>query len=129
MATSKKHQPWGLHSYRLALPAGAVLPPGLPVALADDLALKTPEESPAVISVEYPRLYRRLCDLGLKFQCAYSQRAAARIIRRSTRTLRAWSTQGKIGCYRCSGLASTPSPFYTAGSIEDYLAACERGKA
>lgn len=128
MATNKTLEAGRLQSYRLASPAGAVLPSGLPAALAD-MALTTPEESPAAISVEYPRLYRRLCDLGLTFQFAYNQRVAARIIGRSTRTIRAWSRQGKIACYGCNGIATTPSPYYTARSLENYLLASEREKA
>jgi len=127
MATSEKHKAGRLQSYRLALPAGVVLPSGLPAALAD-MAQTTPEESPAATSNEYPRLYRRLCDLGLTFQFAYSQRVAARIIDRSVRTLREWSRQGKIVCYRTC-IASTLSPYYTARSLENYLSQRERGKA
>lgn len=131
MATNKKHKPQGrgiLQSYRLTLPAGTVLPSGLPAALAD-LALTTPEESSAAISLEYPRMCRRLRDLGLPFQRAYSQRIATRIIGRSARTLRELSRQGKIACYHCNGIASTPSPYYTACSLESYLSQSERGKA
>src|ERR1035438_2805246 len=58
-----------LQSYRLTLPAGTVLPSGLPAALAPT----TPEESPAAISVEYPRMCRRLRDLGLRFQFALAR--------------------------------------------------------
>lgn len=129
MATNQKPKGWGLQSYQLVLPTGAVLPSALPAELAENLAAEAPEEPPVVIADEYPRLSRRLRNLGLEFQPAYSQRVAARIIGRSVRTLRSWSKQGKIACYRCSGLASTPSPFYTARSIEGYLAARERGKA
>lgn len=131
MATNKKHKPQGrgsLQGYRLALPAGTVLPPGLPAALAV-LSPTAPEESLAAISDEYPRLYRRLSKLGLKFQAAYSQPVAARIAGRSERTLREWSRQGKIVCHRCSGIASTPSPYYTAHSLENCLSARERRKA
>jgi len=110
-----------LQSYRLTLPAGTVLPSGLPAALAPT----TPEESPAAISVEYPRMCRRLRDLGLRFQFAYSQRVAARIIGRSTRTLREWSRQGKITCCRCL----INDPYYTVRSLERYLSQRERGKA
>lgn len=126
MATNKTHKPRGrgeLQSYRLALPAGTVLLSGLPAALAD-LAPTTPEE-PAAISVEYPRMCRRLRDLGLTFQCAYSQRVAARIIGRSVRTLRELSRQGKITCCRC--LAN--SPYYTVDSLDSYLSKRERGEA
>lgn len=131
MATDKKHKPQGggiLQSYRLTLPAGTVLPAGLPATLAE-LAPTTSEESPAAISVEYPRMCRRLRDLGLRFQLAYSQRVAARIIGRSTRTLREWSRQGKIACYRCNSIASTPIPYYPARGLENYLSAREQRKA
>ncbi len=131
MATNKKNKAQGrgsLQSYRLALPAGTALPAGLPAALSD-LAPNTPEESPAAISVDYPRLYHRVSKLGLKFQLAYSQPVAALIAGRSERTLREWSRQGKIACYRCNSIASTPSPYYPARSLENYLSAREQGKA
>ena len=128
MATNKKQNARGLQSYRLALPAGAVLPSGLPAAL-EDLEPTTPEELPAGISVEYPHLYRRLRDLGLRLQIAYNQPVAARIAGKSERTLREWSRQGKIACHRCGGIASTPSPYYTARSLENCLSQRERGKA
>jgi len=128
MAASKKQKVGEPQGYRLALPAGAVLPSGLPAAL-EGLEPTTPNESPAGISVEYPRLCRRLRDLGLRFQLAYNQPVAARIVGKSERTLREWSRQGKIACHHCSGIASTPSPYYTARSLENYLLASERGKA
>ena len=118
----------GLQSYPLALPAGAVLPSGLPEAL-EALLPTTPEDSLAGISDEYPRLHRRLRDLGLSFQPAYSQRVAAQIIGRSVRTLRSWSKQGKIACYHCGGIATTPSPYHSARSIENCLSARVLGKA
>lgn len=128
MATDKKHKAGQLQSYQLALPTGAVLPSGLSGTLAE-VAPAAPEESPAAISGEYPRLYRRLTKLGLRFQPAYSQPVAARIVGRSERTLRGWSRQGKIACHRCSGIASTPSPYYPARSLENCLSARELGKA
>jgi hypothetical protein len=131
MATDTRQKLRGLRelqSYRLALPTGTVLPSGLPAAL-EDLEPTTPDESSAGISVEYPRLCRRLRDLGLRFQLAYNQPVAARITGKSERTLREWSRQGKIACHRCSGIASTPSPYYTARSLESYLSQRERGKA
>lgn len=124
MRTNKKHKAGQLQSYRLALPAGVVLPSGLSGTLAE-LAPATPEESPVAISVEYPRMYRRLRDLGLRFQFAYSQRVAARIIGRSARTLREWSRQGKIACCRCL----TNDPYYTVRSLEICLSRRERGEA
>lgn len=128
MAATKKQKLGRLQSYRLALPAGVELPFGLPAAV-EDLDPTTPDESLAGISAEYPRLCRRLRDLGLRFQLAYNQPVAARIAGRSERTLREWSRQGKIACHRCSGIASTPSPYYTACSLESYLSQRERGKA
>jgi hypothetical protein len=127
MATNGKHEP-GQHSYPLALPAGVALPSGLPEDL-EALESAIPEDSPTAIPIEYPRLYRRLRYLGLPFQSAYSRRVSARIIGRSVRTLREWTRQGKIACYRCNGIATTPSPYHTARSIENYLSAFERGKA
>jgi len=118
----------GLQSYRLALPTEAALPSGLPAPL-EALLPTTPEESQAGISDKYPRLWHRLRDLGLRFQPAYSQRVAGRIIGRSVRTLRSWSKQGKIACYHCGGIATTPSPYHSARSIENCLSSLARGKA
>jgi hypothetical protein len=131
MATNKKHKPqgrWSLQTYRLALPAGTVLPDGMPAELAV-LAPVEPEESQTAISGEYPQLCRRLLDLGLRLQLTYNQPVAARIVGKSERTLREWSRQGKIACHRCGGIASTPSPYYSARSLENCLSAREPGKA
>lgn len=81
------------------------------------------QEPPVAIPVDYPRLRTILRDRGLTFQPIFGQRDVARILGKSDKTVRAWTSMSKLPCcWWPSG-----DPYYTPRNIEDFLTRCEHG--